>query len=112
MSGNLLRGNNTLNDGSPEVLLQYYVHDTTIRHNTVISTNPRAVLLSRNAPVGGAAKNARLVLDHNTYRGRVPTGRESYVWNGVEHRGLAAYQAASGQDRASIYRASGSRLPA
>lgn len=104
VTGNLLRGNNTLNDGSPEMLLQYYVHDTTIRHNTVISTNAgQAVLLYRNAPVGGAAKNARLVLDDNNYRGRVPAGQESYFWNGAEQRGLPAHRAVSGQDRRSTY---------
>jgi hypothetical protein len=104
VTGNFLRGNNTLDDGSPEMLLQYYVHDTTITHNTVISTNPsQAVLLYRNAPAGGAAKNARLVLNHNTYVGRVPAGRELYYWNDTEHRGLAAYRAASGQDRSSTY---------
>jgi hypothetical protein len=104
VTGNVLRGNNTLNDGSPEVLLQYYVHDTSITHNTIISTKPDApVLLYRDAPAGGAAKNARLVLDHNTYEGRVAAGRELYFWNGVEHQGLAAYRAASGQDRFSTY---------
>ena len=104
VTGNWLRGNNTLRDGSPEMLLQYYVHDTTISHNTVISTNPgRTVLLYRDAPAGGAAKNARLVLDHNAYQGWAAAGQELYYWNGVERRGLAAYRAASGQDRSSTY---------
>jgi hypothetical protein len=104
VTGNTLRGNNTLNDGSPELLLQYYVHDTTITHNTIIATKAdEAVLLYRVEPVGGAEKNARVVLNHNTYRGRVPAGQELYVWNGVEHSGIAAYRAASGQDRASTY---------
>ncbi|MCU7730518.1 hypothetical protein ODJ79_42960 [Actinoplanes sp. KI2] len=104
VTGNWLRGNNTLRDGSPEMLLQYYVHDTTIAHNTVISTNPgQTVLLYRDAPAGGAAKNARLVLDHNTYQGRAAAGHELYYWNGVERQGLAAYRAASGQDGSSTY---------
>ena len=104
MTGNWLRGNNTLRDGSPEMLLQYYVHDTTITHNTVISTNPgQTVLLYRDAPAGGAAKNARLVLNDNTYQGRAAAGRELYYWNGDEQQGLAAYRAASGQDRSSTY---------
>jgi len=103
VTGNYLRGNNTLQDGSPEVLLQYYVHDTTIKHNTIISTNPETVLLYRVAPAGSAAKNARLVLDDNTYRGRAPAGQELYYWNDVELQGLAAYRAASGQDRSSTY---------
>ncbi|WP_433383633.1 hypothetical protein ACQPZX_21885 [Actinoplanes sp. CA-142083] len=104
VTGNFLRGNNTLRDGSPEMLLQYYVHDTTITRNTVISTNPEAVLLQRVAPAGGAAKNARLVLDRNTYGGRVPAGQELYFWNDIERQGLADYQAASGQDGRSTYR--------
>lgn len=104
VTGNLLRGNNTLRDGSPEMLLQYYVHDTRITGNSVVSADPgRAVLLYRVAPAGSAAENARLVLDHNAYAGRVPAGRELYYWNGVERRGLAAYRAASGQDRGSTY---------
>jgi hypothetical protein len=105
VTGNFLRGNNTLRDGSPELLLQYYVHDTTITGNTIVSANPgQAVLLQRVEPAGGAARNARLVLDHNAYGGRVPAGQELYIWNGVERRGLADYRAASGQDRASTYR--------
>jgi hypothetical protein len=103
VTGNVLRGNNTLDDGSPELLLQYYVHDTTITHNVIESTNDEAVLLYRDAPAGGPAKNARVVLDHNSYRGRVPAGQELYFWNGEEQRGLAAYRAASGQDRSSTY---------
>ena len=103
VTGNVLRGNNTLNDGSPEVLLQYYVHDTSITHNTIVSTNAQAVLLKRDAPAGGAAKNARIVLDHNTYRGRSAVGRELYEWNEGAQRGLPAYRAASGQDRCSTY---------
>ena len=104
---NVLRGNNTLDDGSPEVLLQYYVHDTSITHNTIVSTNAQAVLLKRDAPVGGTAKNARLVLDHNTYRGRSAAGQELYYWNNVAQRGLPAYQATSGQDQFSTYTRSG-----
>jgi hypothetical protein len=104
VAGNLLRGNNTLNDGSPEVLLQYYVHDTSITHNTIIATKRgEAVLLYRDAPAGSAAQNAHLVLNHNRYGGRVPAGHEVYAWNGTERFGLAAYQAASGQDRSSTY---------
>jgi hypothetical protein len=104
VTGNVLRGNNTLNDGSPEMLLQYYVHDTSITRNTIVSTKSSdAVLLYRDAPAGGAAKNARLVLDHNRYEGRVPAGQELYFWNGIERAGLAAYRAASGQDRSSTY---------
>jgi hypothetical protein len=104
VTGNVLRGNNTLNDGSPEMLLQYYVHDTTITHNSITATKPgEAVMLLRDAPAGTAAQNANLVLDHNRYAGRVKPGHEVYIWNGTERHGLAAYRAASGEDRSSTY---------
>lgn len=104
VTDNTLRGNNTLDDGSPELLLQYYVHDTSITKNTIISTNRDAsVLLNRVAPLGGAARNAHLVLRRNRYAGHAATGHEVYIWNGVEHTGLTRYRAASHEDVGSTY---------
>lgn len=103
VTGNTLRGNNTLDDGSPELLLQYYVHQTVITGNTITATNPKPVLLYRNAPAGGVASNAGLVLDRNHYQAPVPAGHAAYYWNGTEQRGFAAYRAISNQDRSSTY---------
>jgi hypothetical protein len=105
VDGNYFRDNNTLDDGSPEILLQYYVHDTTITNNDIVSTKPtEPLMLFRDAPVGGAAKNSGIVLNHNHYVGRVAPGEEGYAWNGVTILGLDAYQAASGQDASSTYK--------
>ena len=39
--------------------LQYYVHDTPIAHNTVISTNPgQTLLLYRHAPQVGPGRES------------------------------------------------------
>jgi hypothetical protein len=103
VTGNTLRGNNTLDDGSPELLLQFYVHQTTITGNSITATNADPVLLYRDAPAGGAARNAGLVLDHNRYQAPVPATRATWYWNGTKQQGLAAYQAASHQDRSSTY---------
>ena len=104
VTANTLRDNNTLHDGSPELLLQYYVHDTTVTDNSIVSTNDQPVLLYRDAPAGSPVLNARLVLNRNRYQGPVPEGQELYYWNGTAHRGLPAYQAASGEDASSTYR--------
>ena len=57
VTGNTLRGNNTLDDGSPEILLQYYVHDSSITGNSVTTTNAEyPLLVSRVRPAGDAAK--------------------------------------------------------
>jgi hypothetical protein len=104
VTGNTLRGNNTLNDGSPELLLQYYIHDTTITNNVIESTkSSQPVMLFRDAPAGSAAENAHLVLNNNRYEGRVPAGQELYQWNAVTQKGLKAYRAASGEDKFSTY---------
>lgn len=104
VEGNFFRDNNTLDDGSPEILLQYYVHDTSITHNVIVSTKPtEPVMLARVAPAGSAAKNAGVVLDNNGYLGRVAPGDELYIWNDVTWEGLSAYQSASGQDESSTY---------
>jgi hypothetical protein len=97
VSGNVLHG------GSPAMLLQYYVHDTTITHNEITATEAGTDLLDRDQPAGTAAQNANLVLDHNRYAGPAKPGHELYSWNGAELHGLAAYQAASGEDRSSTY---------
>jgi hypothetical protein len=103
VAGNTLVGNNTLDDGSPELLIQYYVHQVTITGNTIVATNAAPVLIQRVAPAGSAARNAGLVLDRNHYAGPVPAGQATWTWNGIERRGFAAYQAASHQDRSSTY---------
>lgn len=97
VSGNVLRG------GSPAMLLQYYVHDTTITHNSITATEAGADLLDRDKPAGTAAQNAHLTLDHNRYAGPAKPGHELYSWNGTVRHGLSAYRAASGEDRSSTY---------
>ena len=97
VTGNVLRG------GSPAMLLQYYIHDTTITRNTIEATDAGAHLVDRDKPAGTAAQNAHLVLDHNRYAGPARPGQELYGWNNAVQHGLRAYQAASGEDRGSTY---------
>ncbi|MGG5260335.1 hypothetical protein [Phycicoccus avicenniae] len=104
VTGNTLRNNNTLRDGSPEVLLQYFVHDTRISGNTVTATDPAyPLLVSRVRPAGTAARNRALVLDGNSYGGPVPASEAVFVWNGTERVGLDAWRRASGQDATSTW---------
>lgn len=104
VTGNTLRGNNTLDDGSPEILLQYYVHDSSITGNSVTTTNAEyPLLVSRVRPAGDAAKNANLTLDNNAYAGPVPAASALFVWNGRVVTGLANWTRSSGQDAHSTW---------
>ena len=101
---NTLRGNNTLNDGSPEVLLQYKVHDTQIVDNSITSTHPDyAVLVSRVPRAGSAAENRNVVLDRNDYGAPVAASEAVFFWAAPEIVGFARWQTRSGQDRASTF---------
>ena len=105
VTGNRFRGNNTDNDGSPELLLQYKVHETTLTHNTVIATH-RAdpLVLQRDRQVGTPRQNAHVRLDHNAYAAPVRAAAARFIWLGQRFTGFAAYLRGSGEDVHSGYR--------
>jgi hypothetical protein len=101
---NVLRGNNQLNDGSPEVLIQYHTWRDTFVHNTITATNKAHVVYGTvpNAdtdghPVGNLS-------DHNHFRAiGVGAGNAEFDWLGHTYIGFAKYQAKTGQDAHSRY---------
>jgi hypothetical protein len=92
---NWLRGNNRLDDGSPELLVQYYASNDTFRHNTIIATNSAHVVYG-TVP-GGTEHGDRS--DHNTFRvvGAGPAAAQ-FGWSGRTYTGFGAYRRATGQD--------------
>jgi hypothetical protein len=94
-SHNVLRGNNRLDDGSPELLVQYHAHDDTFSYNTITATNDGRVVYG-TVP---HADDRDLHSDHNTF-----TGSE-FRWLGHVYPSFAAYRAATGQDAHSTARA-------
>jgi hypothetical protein len=102
--GNWLRGNNRLDDGSPELLIQYYAWGNVLSHNTLIATNDGHVLYGTvpdDNPPGGKPANHS---DHNRFRavGAGPAAME-FGWRGKTYTGAAAYVRATGQDRHSSF---------
>jgi hypothetical protein len=97
---NYLRGNNRLDDGSPEVLLQYHVHDAVLRDNTVIATNSDHVVYGTQPDADGSGD----VSDHNRFEvvgGDASTAQ--FGWLGQVYTGFDAYRAATGQDTHSTF---------
>ena len=58
---NWLKGNNQLNDGSPELLVQYYASNDTFEHNTIIATNSAHVVYGT---VPGGAEHGNVSNDN------------------------------------------------
>ncbi|HEX3929280.1 MAG TPA: right-handed parallel beta-helix repeat-containing protein [Nocardioides sp.] len=96
---NHFRNDNTDNDGSPELLIQFKVHETTLAHNVVVATHRAApLLLQRVRRVGTAAQNRHVRLDHNHYLAPVAASHAEFIWLGHALTGFASYRHASRQD--------------
>jgi hypothetical protein len=103
--GNWLRDNNRLDDGSPELLIQYYAWGNTITHNTVIATNSGHVLygtVPHFVPTAGKPADRS---DYNVFRalGAGPHAMR-FGWRGRTYTGARTYVQATGQDRHSAFR--------
>jgi hypothetical protein len=104
VTGNHFRDDNTLRDGSPELLLQYKLHETTLAGNTVVATHRSTpLLLQRDRLVGGHRLNAHVRLDRNRYAAPVRAGLASFIWLGRTVTGFASYVRISSEDGASSY---------
>lgn len=101
---NVLRGNNQLNDGSPELLIQYHTYRDTFVHNTITATNRAHVVYGTvpNAETDGHPIGNRS--DHNRFRAvGVGATKAEFDWLGHTYIGFATYQAKTGQDAHSKY---------
>ncbi len=99
-SDNTLRGNNRLDDGSPELLVQYHTYRDTFTHNHIVATDSAHAVYGTVPRADGHADRS----DHNTFLA-VGGSRSNaqFGWLGHTYLGLAAYQRATGQDRHSTY---------
>lgn len=91
-TNNTCWGNDTLGAGFGELWIQY-AEDNVVRNNVFHATSAGLLLLSETGNVGNT-------LSHNVW---FTTGSPRFVWNGDEHVGLAAHQAATGQDAGSLF---------
>ncbi len=98
-TGNRLRRNNTLDDGSPEVLVQYYAYRNTFERNTVWSTDDAHAVLGTVDGANRDGLSTRLSADHNTYwTSNGEPGQATFGSLGRTYTGFAAYRKATGQD--------------
>jgi hypothetical protein len=97
---NSLRGNNKLDDGSPELLVQYYASHDTFTHNTIVATNSAHVVYGT---VPGGSENGNRS-DYNHFQAVGATGESAeFGWSGHTYTGFDAYRHATGQDQHSTF---------
>ena len=101
---NTLFGNNTLDDGSAEITVQYYVSRTVLVDNVVSSTatDPTMIGTAENAGEDGFSK-APYLSDNLYFAGRTPADGVGFGLLGTTYTGFDAYRAATGADRGSLF---------
>jgi hypothetical protein len=101
---NVLHANNQLDDGSPEVLVQYYAYRNTFEHNVVWATDDARAVIGTVAGAGSDGRSTPLRADHNTYwtTGGRPQ-RATFGSLGTTYTGFDTYRRATGQDRHSRF---------
>ena len=101
---NTLFANNTLDDGSPEILIQYYAYADRFENNIVYATNLDHVLVGTVAGAARDGLSTRSRVDHNLYYADgSPASSASFGSLGRTYVGFDRYRRASGQDRHSRF---------
>ena len=101
---NTLRDNNRLDDGSPELLVQYHAYNDTFAHNTITATNTDHVVYGTVPKSDTDGHPGHMRSDHNTFA--AVGGSKATVefgWAGHVYTGFAAYRQATGQDADSAF---------
>jgi hypothetical protein len=102
---NWLRGNNRLDDDSPELLVQYYAYRNTFTHNTLIATNTAHAVYGTVPGDSGVAGKPGNHSDYNHFRARGVGPRQLELgWRGTTYTGARNYVNATGQDQHSTFR--------
>ena len=93
---NTLTENNQLNDGSPEILVQFYVRSTLFADNHITTNKPEIYgVPSRSDRLSGGNHS-----DHNRFTLiRIPAAQATFGWLGHTYTGFSSYQRHTGQDR-------------
>jgi hypothetical protein len=101
---NWLRGNNRLDDDSPELLVQYYAYRNTFTHNTLIATNTAHAVYGTVPGDKGVAGRLGNHSDYNHFRARgAGPAQLEFGWRGTTYTGARKYVNATGQDRHSTF---------
>jgi hypothetical protein len=103
-SRNWLRGNNRLDDDSPELLVQYYAYRNTFTHNTLVATNSAHAVYGTVPGGNGVPGKPGNTSDYNHFRARgAGPGHLEFGWNGTTYTGARNYVTATGQDQHSTF---------
>jgi len=94
---NTLYMNNTLNDGSGQILLQYDTRNNVIQNNIIVGNKSNVLIYNEYT------ENEGNVVDYNLYYVADGSDEATWIWKNEEYTGFSDYQNTSGNDAHSIF---------
>ncbi|WP_336077624.1 right-handed parallel beta-helix repeat-containing protein [Paenibacillus sp. 203] len=94
---NTLYKNDTFDDGSGQLLVQYDTRNNVIKNNIFVASSTD-VLISN-----GYTKNSGNVVDYNLYFSPGGSSEANWTWKNKEYTGFSAYKSGTGNDTHSLF---------
>ncbi|WP_141504673.1 right-handed parallel beta-helix repeat-containing protein [Paenibacillus luteus] len=94
---NTLYQNNSLSDGSGQILLQYDTKNNIIANNIIFADSSNVFIYNEQE------KNSGNKIDYNLYYAAGGISKATWIWKNKEYVGFSAYLAGTGNDSHSIF---------
>lgn len=94
---NTIYQNNSMNDGSGQILLQYDTKNNLITNNIIFADSSNVFIYNEYS------KNSGNVVDYNLYYAPGDVSKATWTWKNKEYVGFTAYKTSTGNDGHSIF---------
>ncbi|SFR26949.1 MULTISPECIES: right-handed parallel beta-helix repeat-containing protein [unclassified Paenibacillus] len=94
---NTLYKNDTFDDGSGQLLVQYDTRNNVIKNNIFVASSTDMLISN------GYTKNSGNVVDYNLYFAPSGSSEANWIWKNKEYTGFSAYKSGTGNDTHSLF---------
>lgn len=94
---NTLYKNDTFDDGSGQLLVQYDTRNNVIKNNMFVASSTDMLISN------GYTKNSGNVVDYNLYFAPSGSSKANWIWKNKEYTGFSAYKSGTGNDTHSLF---------
>ncbi|MNW39336.1 hypothetical protein D3C74_164250 [compost metagenome] len=94
---NTLYKNDTFDDGSGQLLVQYDTRNNVIKNNIFVASSTDMLISN------GYTKNSGNVVDYNLYFAPGGSSEANWTWKNKEYTGFSAYKSGTGNDTHSLF---------
>ncbi|QDY82696.1 DUF5123 domain-containing protein [Paenibacillus polymyxa] len=94
---NTVYKNDTFDDGSGQLLVQYNTRNNVIKNNIFVASSTDVLIYNGNT------KNTSNIVDYNLYFAPSGNSEANWIWKNKEYVGFSAYKSGTGNDTHSLF---------